>query len=139
MNLKKLLGSILGLLLVFFLHSSVSAQQGCCSWHGGIDYCDSSAGRYVCNDGTYSPSCGCYVEESLPQITPDTSVFDDFDEWEKSLTPTPTETPFPTPTLTFVQFATNGQESGSIPVIPSIVLLVATSVISYVIGASNKS
>lgn len=38
----------------------VLAQQGCCSWHGGISYCDSSVGTYVCNDGTYSPSCGCY-------------------------------------------------------------------------------
>ncbi len=38
--------------------SQVYAQQGCCSWHGGISHCASN-GRYVCNDGTYSPSCIC--------------------------------------------------------------------------------
>ncbi len=30
----------------------------CCVAKGGINYCDSSAGRYVCNDGDYS-SCYC--------------------------------------------------------------------------------
>lgn len=33
--------------------------RGCCSHHRGVDYCDSSVGRLVCNDGTYSPSCRC--------------------------------------------------------------------------------
>lgn len=31
---------------------------GCCSASGGIQYCDSSAGRYVCANGDYS-SCYC--------------------------------------------------------------------------------
>ncbi len=30
----------------------------CCAQMGGISYCDSSAGRYVCNNGYYS-SCYC--------------------------------------------------------------------------------
>lgn len=30
----------------------------CCSGMGGIQYCDSSAGRLVCNNGSYS-SCYC--------------------------------------------------------------------------------
>lgn len=30
----------------------------CCNDMGGINYCDSSAGRYVCNNGYYS-SCYC--------------------------------------------------------------------------------
>ena len=30
----------------------------CCSNMGGIRYCDSSAGRYVCNNGSYS-DCYC--------------------------------------------------------------------------------
>lgn len=30
----------------------------CCNDMGGISYCDSSAGRYVCNNGYYS-SCYC--------------------------------------------------------------------------------
>jgi hypothetical protein len=34
-------------------------NQGCCSWHGGVDGCDRDVGSLVCNDGTYSPSCGC--------------------------------------------------------------------------------
>ena len=33
------------------------AQQGCCSWHGGV--CGCNNGRKVCCDGTYSPSCTC--------------------------------------------------------------------------------
>lgn len=51
----------------FFTVSTVNAQQGCCSHHGGIGYCDTSVGSYVCNDGTYSPSCGCsYIPPSPP-------------------------------------------------------------------------
>lgn len=37
-------------------------QRGCCSWHGGVSGC--SNGRIVCNDGTYSPSCTCYVPDN---------------------------------------------------------------------------
>lgn len=45
----------------------VVAQRGCCSWHDGIAYCDTSVGRYVCNDGTYSPTCECqYVNYNPP-------------------------------------------------------------------------
>lgn len=33
-------------------------RQLCCGDMGGINYCDSSAGRYVCNNGYYS-SCYC--------------------------------------------------------------------------------
>lgn len=36
------------------------AQQGCCSWHGGV--CGCQGGRVVCCDGRYSPSCGCNKE-----------------------------------------------------------------------------
>ncbi len=38
-------------------------NQGCCSWHGGIARCDESQGRYVCNDGVYSPTCRCERKE----------------------------------------------------------------------------
>lgn len=37
----------------------VPMQRGCCSHHGGVAYCDEERGRYVCNDGTYSPTCRC--------------------------------------------------------------------------------
>ncbi len=35
-------------------------QKFCCNDMGGISYCDSSAGRYVCNNGFYS-SCYCTI------------------------------------------------------------------------------
>lgn len=44
---------------------SIKAQQGCCSWHGGVAGC--SNGRTLCADGTLSPSCVCstsYGDES---------------------------------------------------------------------------
>lgn len=37
---------------------NVKASRGCCSHHGGIDYCGSN-GYYICNDGTQSPTCTC--------------------------------------------------------------------------------
>lgn len=46
------------LLLLFMVPLHVEAKSGCCSWHGGVSYCGDN-GRYVCNDGTYSPSCTC--------------------------------------------------------------------------------
>lgn len=36
----------------------INACPGCCAQMGGIQYCDSSAGRFVCNNGDYS-SCYC--------------------------------------------------------------------------------
>jgi hypothetical protein len=33
-------------------------KKNCCGSMGGISYCDSSAGRYVCNNGYYS-ACYC--------------------------------------------------------------------------------
>ena len=38
--------------------STVNAQRGCCSHHGGVSGC-SSNGRQICKDGTLSPSCTC--------------------------------------------------------------------------------
>lgn len=46
------------------------AGQGCCSWHGGQSYCDTSVGRWVCSDGTYSPSCGCTYIAPKATTTP---------------------------------------------------------------------
>jgi len=34
-----------------------NSVQGCCSYHRGVNSC--YAGRVVCNDGQYSPSCTC--------------------------------------------------------------------------------
>jgi hypothetical protein len=35
-----------------------SDARGCCSWHGGLNYC-AADGRWVCMDGQYSPTCTC--------------------------------------------------------------------------------
>ena len=42
---------------MFLSSDKVLAGRGCCSHHGGQAYC--SGGRWVCNDGTYSPTCTC--------------------------------------------------------------------------------
>jgi hypothetical protein len=66
----------------FLATQTAEATRGCCSWHSGVSYCDSSAGRYVCNDGTYSPTCGCAYS---PQVyTPPVYI-----------PPTATPTPIP--------------------------------------------
>ncbi len=57
--LKKLLGFLLFFFVILSFVPHVIASQGCCSYHGGQSYCDSSSGRWVCADGTYSPSCTC--------------------------------------------------------------------------------
>lgn len=56
------------LIIFLFFPVTVFAGQGCCSHHGGQDYCDSSVGRWVCGDGTYSPSCECYQEPTSEPI-----------------------------------------------------------------------
>lgn len=48
---------LIAILLIFPI--TISAQRGCCSWHGGVSYCGNN-GYYICNDGTQSPSCTCY-------------------------------------------------------------------------------
>jgi hypothetical protein len=45
--------------ILFLLKSTGEARRECCSWHGGVAGCDRDVGRLVCNDGTYSPTCGC--------------------------------------------------------------------------------
>lgn len=47
------------LILTFLVPIIVYASQGCCSHHGGMDYCDRDVGKWVCEDGTYSPTCTC--------------------------------------------------------------------------------
>lgn len=47
------------ILLLILLPISVDARSGCCSHHGGVSHCDTSVGKYRCNDGSVSPSCVC--------------------------------------------------------------------------------
>jgi hypothetical protein len=46
------------MLFGFSIQSGHSACANCCAKMGGIQYCDSSSGRYVCANGYYS-SCYC--------------------------------------------------------------------------------
>ena len=50
----------LALVILFSVPATLvhSANPDCCASMGGIQYCDSSAGRFVCNSGYYS-SCYC--------------------------------------------------------------------------------
>lgn len=43
---------------LFSLTLSSAFADGCCRAMGGVNYCDSSAGRLVCNNGFYS-ACYC--------------------------------------------------------------------------------
>lgn len=49
---------IIFLLILIILPVTVNAARGCCSHHGGVSHCGSS-GKYICNDGSTSPSCTC--------------------------------------------------------------------------------
>ena len=54
-------GLLVGVFAFFgllMLTPSAEAKRWCCSWHWWVNYCASN-GRYVCNDGTYSPTCTC--------------------------------------------------------------------------------
>lgn len=51
--LKKVLLSTL-----FILGMQLTYANGCCKTMGGVNYCDSSAGRVVCKNGFYS-ACYC--------------------------------------------------------------------------------
>jgi len=57
-------------LALLFVITTAEAKSGCCSWHGGVDYC-SYSGYYMCNDGTESPSCTCggYDSYMIPSYT----------------------------------------------------------------------
>jgi hypothetical protein len=78
------------MITTLLLTATLLARQGCCSHHGGIDYCDTSVGRYVCNDGTYSPSCGCRRTAPRPTIVQKAPAY--------IYVPTRIPTPTPTPT-----------------------------------------
>lgn len=55
--MKKVVIVLLASIIMFIGMQEVSAGRGCCSHHGGQSYC--SNGRWVCNDGTVSPTCTC--------------------------------------------------------------------------------
>jgi hypothetical protein len=58
--------SIIGFSFLYIaLVPLAAAQNGCCSWHGGVNSCGYD-GYYTCNDGTESPSCTCSGTNSSP-------------------------------------------------------------------------
>ena len=58
-------------LAVLILCDTSFAKRGCCSWHGGVNHCDTGTGRIACNDGTYSHSCMCERDSNNPKFRPD--------------------------------------------------------------------
>ena len=78
---------ILASLFLFISITNIKAKSGCCSWHEGVCGCDTSVGRQVCCDGTYSPSCKCTYIPSVKKPTP-----------VPTRRPTPTEEPTLRPT-----------------------------------------
>ena len=101
---KSLLVPLFVFILIFCLYSSALATRGCCSHHGGVSYCDSSTGRYVCADGTYSPSCTCWKNQ-YTSVSPTDTLFPTIEPTEE-----PTATPTPTP-ITTVLAASTGQSN----------------------------
>lgn len=77
--MKRLLPLLLAPLMLLLFVTATYAQQGCCSWHGGISHC--SGGRYVCNDGSFSPSCTCGGSYIAPIATPIPPVNPTGGEW----------------------------------------------------------
>jgi len=60
------------------LPTLVLAWRWCCSWHGWQSYCADN-GRWVCNDGTYSPSCTCTPPQKTITYTYWTTTNNSFD------------------------------------------------------------
>ena len=60
--------------LIFLGSNKALATSGCCSWHQGVSYCDTSVGRYVCGDGSYSPSCGCAYYPPVPAFPSEMTI-----------------------------------------------------------------
>lgn len=63
----------------FIPSAKASGCQGCCSYHGGINYsspCDRYTGMVKCQDGTASPSCKCSCLLDKNSSIPSTSTSD---------------------------------------------------------------
>ncbi len=84
------MGKLFILLITFllcFTSTQAFANRGCCSWHGGVNGCDREVGRLVCNDGMYSPSCGCekrnpFIVKNGINTIPDNSELNNYkDGW----------------------------------------------------------
>lgn len=117
--MKSLIVSFIFLTIsLFWFPKTVDARSGCCSWHGGVSYCDTSVGRYVCNDGTYSPSCACYLAPKAVSIPTKAPII----YTPKSLTPRPTIIIIkltPTPVFIETPVATPGVKAASTEELPS--------------------
>lgn len=73
MQFTKAIFSISIIILAVLIGDKSLAKSGCCSWHGGVNHCDTVTGRIVCNDNTYSPSCMCERDSNNPKFRPDNS------------------------------------------------------------------
>lgn len=69
----------IGILIIItfsIISTSIFAQRGCCSWHQGVNGCDSTTGKIVCNDGTYSPTCTCATSSNNQSLNYDSNPID---------------------------------------------------------------
>jgi len=69
MKTQKLFLTLFAFLIISWPSFSL-ATSGCCSYHGGVSHCDTSTGRQVCNDGSYSPSCTCSYIPPVKKTAP---------------------------------------------------------------------
>jgi hypothetical protein len=65
---KKLILISVALIAILFCFNA-QARRGCCSHHGGVNYCDRNQDRLVCMDDTYSPTCGCEMDANPSKQT----------------------------------------------------------------------
>jgi len=65
----KIANLIISSMILLLIWQQAFSRSGCCSWHGGVNHCDSSSGRIVCNDGTYSPTCMCEPNSNNPAFS----------------------------------------------------------------------
>lgn len=75
--MKKFLFIVCLTVFFFFIPKDIRAQQGCCSYHGGV--CGCSGISKLCCDGTLSPSCTCgyipsYYYNPQPPKAPDVTA-----------------------------------------------------------------
>ncbi len=65
---------LFSIVTVFTINTSKTyAQRGCCSWHGGQSYCGTN-GKWICKDGTESPSCSCKTDNDDKTSSNDSDI-----------------------------------------------------------------
>jgi hypothetical protein len=82
LSLKTFFSASILSLLISPVYADSGYVSGCCAQMGGVNYCDSSAGRIVCNNGFYS-TCYC-----TPHAVMDLQLFRGCCLWKGGVVPT---------------------------------------------------